>query len=178
MNASLISLLTHEFFSTSHQSGLFSKVKSNITHDPLLFACVSVAAHVCSNTLSSTVKVQVKSQVVSEIASVTGTNSLLRDALKTLSPSASAFQPNALRPQGCFFFFLLKSWGVKTGMSWLDGLFNLSLSAQEAPLCWHSSSFFFFISPRWLWLPAPLSASNKETGDLEPEALKPSLLCF
>lgn len=93
--------------------------------------------------------------IACDIASFTDTTPRTRDAPKPLTYSLSISRDAAkwwCISGAAGLFFLLKSWGVKTGMSWLDTLFNLSLSP---PRGFQSADSLPLSLPHSLCLPPP-----------------------
>lgn len=135
------------FFIFQHITWILWSAKSNIIYNAWLFAWVSLFLHKSTweKKAKNLRKISNAGDVTCNIASFTGTTPLSGDVPK-LSPSLSISPDVAKRwcfPEATGLFSLLKSWGVKTGMSWLDTLFNLPLSPpKRPPVCWQSSSFF------------------------------------
>lgn len=111
-----------------------------------------------------------------DVASFTGTTRLSCDAPKPLAYSLSISLDAAkwwCISEATGLFFLLKSWGVKTGMSWLDTLFNLSLAPQEASSLLTVSLFFFTT----LALPSSSFSNSREGSRIfGPSSLRTTIV--
>lgn len=126
-----LTLFRYEFCNTSHEFWHLSEAESNSTYNAFLLAWVSIFLH----------KSACKWHFIQSVKRGKHATCIVYRYNPSPVRRSSHLQPQHF-PRRCqtvvhFWghraIFSFKSWGVKTGMSWLDTLFNLCLSPQEAP---------------------------------------------